>query len=121
MGAFGGPPIFMPSMPAAMPPAMAGARPQGYSPQQQAGGYVPPRLTPPANRAAARAPAPAPQPRLVRGVRGAEPVRPAAGGVAIPTPGELGVAGAKDQGQRTKDKRVAIPTPDELGVAHGGR
>lgn len=98
----GGSPIFMPQQmpyPGMQPAAGQGApqRPrQGVPPQQQAGGYVPPRLTPPSRPAAppARtAPADPAPPRLARGVRSSEPAR---GSPAIPTPEELGVAPAGD-------------------------
>jgi hypothetical protein len=70
----GGPPIFMPQqMHPGMAPQAAPRMPpqQGIPHHMQAGGYVPPRLTPPAKAQ----PAPAPAPRVARGARPAEPAR----------------------------------------------
>jgi hypothetical protein len=97
-----------------MPMGAPGAAAVGPAQNFQAGGYVPPRLTPPA-----RAQAPPARPRLVRGVRGGEPARPASGRVVLPTPDELGLGRAAPP--RQPPGQVALPPPDELGVGRACR
>jgi hypothetical protein len=116
----GGPPMFMPQpMPyQGMPGTPQGAPPmprQGVpQQQQQAGGYVPPRLTPPA--AAPKQTAAQPAPRAARGARPAEPARAA---VAIPSPEELGITpagGAAKPQAAALDWSAARRQMSELGV-----
>jgi hypothetical protein len=82
--------------------------PQQQRPQLMAGGYVPPRLTPPGRTPTQLS---TPTPRLARGVRGEDAP---ASSLSIPTPEELGVAPVKKS--PTLDWSATRRQLSELGV-----
>jgi hypothetical protein len=89
-----------PPMMGGLPPGFSGAGPQGPPARMPAGGYVPPRLSPPqAGRGSPVAQPPAP--RLVRGARGRDSERSpvATGPLAIPSPEELGIGSTENPAQ----------------------
>lgn len=90
-----------------MPPQGGYAPQQQAVPRSQAGGYVPPRLVPPAKR---QAETPAP---VVRGVRGSEPARREAD---IPTPEELGIGSTAPAKAEPLDWSAIRRQMTDLGV-----